>query len=293
MNNKFKLLFLAIPSLVLSSCRYGLKEIYIGQNFNSPIFEENYYRKWDSSLSRIDNRETYNLTANDKVFTTYNEFLDLNIDLDAKNKGLNYKEDYETSDVSLVDIGYGPTKKMTRIDSSFKKGYISKLFDGQMFCNGKFQLARVQIDHTGFGKLFEKEVQTSNDSYFALNFKAACDYTRSEELGEDIKPHESSLDLIVSFYMKNNKNNFDVIDTKYHLTGIPTNPSESHENPTNTTLGTYIFFGFKFNFDIDHLQGISIRYENLTDPYVDRFSDNNLSYSLMLYEMMMPFTTWL
>lgn len=293
-NKKIKLLFFLLPSLALTSCRYGLKEIYNNQFFNSPIFEDNYYRMWDSNLSRIDNRQTYEITSNDRVFTTYQQFIDYNIDPSSISSNLKYTEDMEyDGEGSLYNIGYGPTKKMSRVDSSFKKGYVSKLFDGQMFCNGSYQLARVQIDNTGFGKLFEKQLQSYNlggESYFALNFKASCDYTRSEEFG-NITPHESSLDLTISFYLKNNKNNFDVIDTKYHLTGIPTNPSESHSNPTDSSLGTYIFYGFKFNFDISSLQGISITYDNLDDPFVNLHPD--LDYSLMLYEMMIPFTSWL
>ncbi|MGM9874072.1 MAG: hypothetical protein ACI31G_04065 [Bacilli bacterium] len=290
-NNKLKILLLLLPVLSLSSCRYGLKEVYINQNFNSTVFKENYYKVWDNSLLRIDSRRTYNVTNNDKVFTTYNDFVSLGIDSSAAS--LNYVEDMEyDGDGSLYNVGYGPTKKMSLINPSFKKGYISKLFDGQMFCNGSYQLARVQIDNEGFGKLFQKELQTSNvngnDAYFALNFKASCDYTREDI---SIEPHASELDLKVSFYLKNSVNNYDVIDTIYHISDIPTNPRESKNNPTETSLGTYIFYGFKINFDITRLQGISITYDNLSDPYVNAHPD--LDYSLMLYEMMIPYTSWL
>ena len=44
-------IFLFAPALLLSSCGYGVKEVYQGIPYNSSNFVENYYNVWDSSIN--------------------------------------------------------------------------------------------------------------------------------------------------------------------------------------------------------------------------------------------------
>lgn len=293
MNNIVKKIILLFSLFSLTSCKQLLKEVYNGNYYNSPIFEENFFTRKLSSLSQnVDEVIPYSLDkTKDGVFTSFN---DMSVDKDAKlsihgenkDKPLYYEEDYVSNDsFSLYDIGYGPTRKMSLIDDSFKYGYVSKLFDGQMFCNGRYQNARVQIDESGFDHLFTKEINSydldGNKTYFALNFKAAVDYTTDVK----VSSHLSKIDLHISFYMKKTNNHYKKVTTTYRLENIPTNPIESHSE------NAYSFYGFEFNgFDIDRLCGFSISYDLIEDQYVQ---NNNLKYSLLLYEMLIPFTYWI
>ena len=46
----FKLLLIA-PSIIITSCGYGLKEVYDGVPYNSSNFFENYYENWDNKIN--------------------------------------------------------------------------------------------------------------------------------------------------------------------------------------------------------------------------------------------------
>ena len=41
---------LIVPSLILTSCGYGLKEVYNGVPYNSSNFVDNYYRVWNKNI---------------------------------------------------------------------------------------------------------------------------------------------------------------------------------------------------------------------------------------------------
>ncbi len=292
---KFALLF--ITPLCCASCSLLLDETYAGNAYNSPVFAENYYKTWDE---RIDEQSDKYIVSSetqvtldeseDKVFTSYyslgsTQTVSSNLYLlDSQTSSLKYSDDNSTGldDSNLYGVAYGETRKMSRIDDSFRYGYLSKLFDGQMFCEGRYQLARVQIDTQGFGHMFSKELKDYTAStYFALNFKAAVDYTNPET---PASTHTSDIDLHISFYTRNTDNSLNKQTATYRIESIPTNASESHSS------SCYTFFGFSLaKFNISRLCGISIEYTLLRDEYAENYG---LDYSLMLYEMMIPFTTW-
>lgn len=268
--------------LSTSSCSLMLDDVYEGNAYNSPIFSENYYCRWDEQLkSNVTSTEEYELKDSiDQVFETYSE------NTFEQNSGLSYSDDNPlgVDDPNLYGKAYGETRKMSRVDDSFRYGYLSKLFDGQMFCNGRYQLARVQLNEEGFGHMFDKEVKDfdkGGNSYFAMNFKAAVDYTNEEK---ESYPHFSSIKMYVSFYTKNTDNTLNQIKTIYKIENIPTNYGESHSE------GCYRFYGFALDgLDLSRLCGISIEFELIEDELHDEYG---LDYSIMVYEMMIPFTTW-
>ena len=305
MNKRFKLLSLIIPSIVLSSCGYGLREYYKGDAYVSGDFQKDYYDVWDSKIdkrsgkSAIISTETHELNADqDYVFTEYDDPNFRLVD-SSSFKDLTYEDDYFPNDEDkYLDVGYGPTKKMSRLDKSFRYGILSKLFDGQMFCHGRFQYARVQIKESGFGKLFSKE--TDLNSYFAINFKASYDYTKYDVA--DYSPWGATnipnglltgVNLKISFYCKSNNGYIQKTFT-YPVSNIMTNGIESP--------GIYTFFGFRTaNYDLSRVAGFSVEFDFDRDdinanPMRDLKDKNGnpyqLDYSLMLYEVFMPNTTW-
>ena len=288
MKNKFKLL-LFLPALVLTGCGYGLKEIYKGSVYNSPDYYENFYRGWDkninyhSSTSKIENLEedAYQLdTDKDLVFTTF----------DSTNFAINEPEYEKYSYPSDIyeppegKLSYGQTFALSKQESSFRYGYVSKLFNGQTFCNQKYEIARVQIDESGCGMEFSKELD--KHSYFALNLKASLDYRRNGE-NTNIPNHQSSIELLLNFFCKTSSGKYHRVPVKYQINNMPTNASETI-NCTN-----YIFFGFSLeNIKIDRCIGVSIEYKLLEDKYIVSHPDEGWTHCLLLYELFFPHSTW-
>ena len=308
---KMNFMSLILFAITLSSCGYGLKEYYSGDAYNSGNFQKDYYRVWDK---RIDSSNEKNSIVDssvnalsediDYVFENYN---DLNFRLcdQESQSSLTFADDYYGGEPDYyLNVGYGPTKKLSRTESSFKYGYLSKLFDGQMFCHGRFQLARVQIDEGGFGAIFNKE--TDNLDYIAMSFKASYDYTHSGEydFNNDGQVTQSEnvpsgirtgVNLKVSLYSKVDKG-FEKNTFTYKVNDIITNGSENPLDPP------YKFFGFRLgNHHLSRVCGISIEFDfdrtNETDNPLYYLKDGNgqavaLDYSLMLYEVFLPNTTW-
>ncbi len=286
-----------IPLVALTSCGYGLEELYHGNAYNSPVFQENYYREWDSDLKNkiTSSSETPLQYDKDKVFLSYygdEHFHSLEKDrADSNDDILSGRLTYDGVDASQANYYYGPNKCLSNIDDSFSYGYASKLFDGQMFCNHQFQLARVQIDGQGFGKLFEKEC--SSAKYFAMNFKASSDYTHEDNPATS--PHRSEVKLKIGFYIANDRGyeesiyTYNLQDIENDLTtrSVPTNTSDnrSEKNPD------YLFFGFELgnNIDIKRCRGISVSFDLLKDSDKE---NKGLDYALMIYEILLPDSTW-
>ena len=279
--NRFKFISLIVPTLLLTGCGYGLKEIYPGNVYNSPDYNLNFYREWDDAINyhqennQVDNDETdiYQLDKEtNSVFTNFNDPNFVSLQPDASS--YSYTSDlYEPEDKK----SYGQTFKLSNTEQSFRYGYVSKLFNGQMFCNGSYELARVQIDEGGFGTKFNKEIKEYN--YFALNFKASLDYRRNGE-NTNIPAHESKIKLIINFYCKTDNNSYHRIPVSYEIDQIPTSAPE--------TIGysNYIFFGFDLRTieKIDRCAG--------SDDYISSHSEENWKHCLLLYELFLPGSTW-
>lgn len=288
---------LFVPMMALSACGYSLREIYSGTAYNSTVFDENFYTVWDADLkeenNKISSKKSIDLDLEkDYVFET---FKDPNFEYVEKNHNDNYiYEDEVFMEDDETRKSFGEEMKLSKIDSSFKYGYISKLFDGKMFCDGNYQKARVQINENGFGKMFNKEVKQFD--YFAMNFKSSLDYTV-----HPFNSTKSNIDLHITFYMKNSDNKLDAVTVNYNIDTVPTNTGDSHSE------SCYTFFGFKFDstrINIERCTGISVTYDlnDVTGTYrengetktltLEQIKSEGISHSLMIYEVFLPNSTW-
>ena len=288
MKNKFKFLLFA-PALLLTACGYGLKEIYPGSVYNSVDYYQNFYRDWSKNInyhednSKVDNIDAtpYQLDKTDDF--VFEKFSDSNFAI--------LQPDYEQysypSDIYTPPEGkksYGQSFALSKAESSFKYGYVSKLFNGQMFCNGNYEIARVQIDESGFGMEFNKELD--KHSYFALNFKASIDYRRDGK-NTNIPAHNSSVELIINFYCKTNNQKYHRVPVSYVVDNVKTNASETIDG------SNYTFFGFSFsNIKIDRCVGISIEYKLINDDYITAHPNEGWTHCFLLYELFLPNSTW-
>ena len=277
--NKFLLL---LPVIFLTSCGYSTNYLVQGDRYNSSIFQNNYYRHWDSELKNAKDGLNIELQENDYI----TKFADL------------YKIDPLTYDKYEDANAYGADYKMNGVNEMFNYGYQSKLFDGQMVCGGQnghpefaYQLGRVQTDKDGFSIRFNKE---SNDlKYFASQFKASTDNTakvyrvNSDELaksdGEQF--HNSTVQLTLSFYTKDDKN--DII--KNSFTG-----EINFDNDSTNNGSRYIFYAFDLSaYNLSRLVGVSVNY-TFQDELVEwnKQKGVDVDYSLMIYEFFLPYTSW-
>lgn len=281
MKNKGLLL---LPIIFLTSCGYSLGYLVDGNKYVSSNFKENYYSHWDNELKNAKMGQSV-------VLTDYiTEFKDLyKIDPIVYDK-------YENNIAGYTE--FGDDYKMNNIDDMFNYGYQSKLFDGQMVCGGQngrmeyaYQLGRVQIDKDGFSIRFDKE---SNElKYFALQFKATTDNTvecykvNSDELARNDRDqfHNSTIQLTVSLYTKNEGN--EIINNSF--TG------EIDIDNNNTNNGSkYFMFAFDLaSYNLSRLVGVSITY-TFDDELINwnKTKGVDIDYSLMLYEILIPYTSW-
>ena len=297
----FKLLLIA-PSIIITSCGYGLKEVYNGVPYNSSNFFENYYEVWDNKINpyvtnnkitdKKDERELNE--SSDCVFTSLD---DNNFDKNDLTS-YNYAYGYDLQEPPEGMKAYGPTVKMSSLDDSFRYGVVSKLFDGQMFCNGYYANARVQVksmnegESNGFGVLFSKE--SDNPSYFMMNFKCSVVTQTSQNLPSG----HSDLKLHIGLLYKNDTG-YTYIPVTYVVEDVPTNSGDSFFSP-DQRVNMYTCFGFglgieneehKLNLPNSRLIGFTIQYEKIADT-ISEFVSDQTYHAMMLYEVSFPYTTW-
>ena len=319
----FRLLSLS-SVLAITACGYGLKEVYDGIPYNSTNFVENYFTTWDKAIDYRKGGNSITETKTERVLSKHNDLVfeyleDVKHEDDYKNfqkcepNWLNYAYVWDRYEPTVLSKkGYGPDVSLNKADNSFKKGVRSKLFDGQMFCNGDFQQARIQVGSTnstfgGFGIQLEKECFSS--SYFMCNFKCSTVTDKNQNLRNSLK---TNLKLKIGFYLKNDSG-FTYIPTSYVIENAPTNSGDDHsdfppeESRYRGRIGNYVCFGFKLHddedkenkyLDLTRLSGISFEYELI--DVID--TDTNTSYvppvgetmyhSIMLYEVSLPHSTW-
>lgn len=272
-------------SLLLTSCGYSLRELYKSDEYNTPIFENNFYR----------------LKA--KEFEGARE---------VENRNLEYEHDYVFT--SLSDAHYsGPEmtveKKedhslcMSMYDKTFKYGMISKLFDGWWECGGRHERARVQIDENGFTTAFNKQCR-QRPSYFMMSLQNAVGKVNAPDSRFDADKCYCDVTLHVTFYMLDNH----TYTSKTYSYDINNKKNNSND---------YSYFGFKLDdsIDITSCKGIGVSYtlnkieyrngaiiEDRTHKYngeiIQEILDDgttieySYNHALWIYEIFMADSTW-
>lgn len=213
-----------------------------------------------------------------------------------KNISLNSMYDWVPAYKDLDDDSFfeknpsfGRYYSLGRVDDSFKKGYLSKLYNGQLYCDGYHSLAFVCLENNGFTNLYSKTLDTGD--YFLMSFRGGSDYTGGNGHNQN-EPRISSFDLSVDFYYKNG-DKFDYVTVTSENT-----ITETDHGGEGTTM-----FGFRFSkigLDPQGICGIGVHYSN----FQDRFSSctgkissempktTDYQFGLLLYEVMFPGASW-
>lgn len=307
MKNK-KLIILALP-LFLASCA-KTNELYKPTDYNDPDFDANYYTE-QNNVDKVDvlGETIFNAPSN-KVFLSnpsYNQALDglkgddQYIYVNGEKKLLDWMSDTPISDIST---GYGPTKCLSEIDKSFANGYLSKLYDGRVRCDGYYQLSRVQLTESGYSSFFPKELVSAK--YFGMSlFNKTTANANTAYRGCYL-----NMDLTISFYQHTSVNNqYNKYTVKINSIDIPINTGGS------ASLLLFYFediFGSDYSSKLEGVTAMSFSYkknsilakdevsqkelisdlEKYGEPSTNKDEKSITHSAMMLYEVLLPDSSW-
>ena len=251
MKNRFLLL---LPIFTLTACGQGVFDIAAPTKLDhSGTWNDNYYTVFDKELKE---REVTKVTLdkiNNKVFREYG---DDNFRLLEPNYDQYTIYDY-------MPNSYGEVFKYSRYSESVKYGFTSKLFDGQMNCNGDYEGARIQINEDGFSGSFGRTLNSA--SYLYLHFKSAIDFKNPALVPSS---HYSNITIRLTFYKDDSATEY-----SYPLTDIPSNFGDG-----------YTFFGFSLEgIDIKGVKHYAISYTLDYDPLKEE--EPSVGHALFMYEL--------
>ena len=185
----------------------------------------------------------------------------------------------------LVGVLYGQTKKLNLVNSAFSRGYLSKLYNGQIQCDAWSSYSLVELDKSGYGTFFPVELH--NASYFAFSCRGGSDTPSGSG-------RLSRFDINVTFYKLENEG---YTGTTFTLDNVPLETNISAEH---TSLVGFYFD--EVGYDPSGVVGMSVTYslkEDIAlvdDVYIytsDDF-DDDVSYhtALIMLEVFFPDSEW-
>ncbi len=293
------LLTLIITSFTLVSCN-KTNELYPGNAYDTGAFETNYYLE-HNNVDKINISKTSEYDASSYTFIsnpTFGGALDGLAEIDqtyespiGEKKFLEWNIDTPIDDYGT---GYGPTENLSSIDSSFKDGFLSRLYDGRVRCDGYYAKSRVQLNKTGYSTFFPKEMVGSKYFAVALRGQTSCDgYEYSHAI----------VDFKLTFFKHiQNSNDYESIVISMNDRIIPTNTHGI------TSLMCFYFidvFGLNYLNDLSGVVAMSFTYsldkvvstdsndyEKYGIPTDDKDDSEHPHFCIMLYEMMLPKSSW-
>ena len=302
--NKKKLIVLFVFAFLLSGCKDKVKELYDGNAYASENFIDNYYEIWNEDLiNNVSSTINYELTV-DNPETPNSEGI-VKIDYKQRvamgiNPSLNYIDAIDQinpdtkeylnwfDDTPIEDKGkgFGPTKNLSTIDKSFAYGYLSKLYDGRIQCDGYYAKSRVQLSNIGYGASFPKQLESAK--YIGLSLRGG---TTCERQFSTIP----TVNFNLSFYSYD-FNNKSYTKYSYIINDCPVITNSGGR----TELISFYFKDTPLGNIPQNVTAMSIEYELsssmyddlITDPRQYDENDSKQLFSIMLYEVLIPDSTW-
>lgn len=303
MKKQSLILLLMFP--FLTSCS-KTSDLYKDFLYNSPNFMENYY----SETSGVREKQ---INSEEKV-----TLLDMNSEYgkeyaeDHKGEKLGEFDSFDGLDYILPEDNpnnlpwetimddksgeFGRNNNLSRISDSFAYGYLSKLYDGRVRCESKYQLSRLQIDKYGYATFFPKKL--ANFKYFAFALRGATDYDNTTK---DPSPLKGTiyLDLHISFYKHiDNSEKYDLMTFDFLNLNIPCDNGGSTNLVSVYLTEEHSYMGEKWwtvLYDLKNTVAMSLTYELKTtrlDLSDDRNEEKEHHFAVMLYEVMLPQSSW-
>ena len=283
---------LVAASFVLTGCMNDVAELYEGHAYDTGDYMQNFYSTWNDDLVNhvAPVAKTYNVTAANSFQINTQEDLENPAKLWVPDAYANPTTEEFYSLVADTPhehkgYGYGPSNNLIDIDSSFARGFLSRLYDGRVHCDGiTYAQTRVQIDGSGYGAMFPKELLRYR--YFALSLRGSDE---SENYNFDV-----NVNINVTFYV------YDYDNALYvpYLFQMQNFPIMTNSGGRTSLIGFY--FAGVMGADINLLRrasGFSVTFslEGVYDEYTIDSSDMTAGkshFALMLYEVLLPKSTW-
>ena len=288
MKKRYLTLLMLAP--LLASCS-KTSELYADYAYNSPNFMKNYFVE-KNEVDKLEINETTSFTLIDGIgYSSKNS-------LDGIRKEDN-EEGYAWSNPLDYSSEYGRNNNLTKLDNSFAYGYLSKLYDGRVRCEGKFQLSRVQLDKYGYATYFPKKLE--DYKFFSFSLRGATDY---DNTSTDPSPLKGNVvvDIHLNFYKHIvNSSAYDVVTFNLNNVIIPC------DNGGDTNLVTiYLADDIMIDGQLNRIYNyggniltdtvaMSMSYELKTtrpDLSDDSSVESDHHFAVMLYEVMLPKSTW-
>ena len=273
---KMKHILLPLIAITLCGCS-KTEKMYKLHAYESPYFNSNYYLKNDTK---------------DFVFTEHivEEKDIMNVSASNSLEGIK-KQDrggyvWEDPLGNKKEKLWGYHNNLGRIDESFKKGAISKLYDGRVRCDGLYQKSRAQLDKVGYDAKFPMTM--SNCDYFAFSCRGGT--TLETPLQTQLE-----YNFTLGFFTIDKNNPGQYVKHIVHLNGLKIDT----DNSAKTDLVSF-YVGRDENGDsiFKDMVAMSISWEcndpqlalyNVTDDRTEKEKDH---LALMLYEVFFGNSTW-
>lgn len=312
--NKKALLILPLFGMSLASCA-DTSELYYGNQYATGDFMVNRYSVYAPGMKEAPIEKTIELvndaTSNARFFCgsgKYDSISDVSGFGQAK---VWHSEDFGSlvwepditpeaarspgnwfDQSSLVGKAYGATKKLSLVNEKFSKGYLSKLYNGQVRCNSWSSYSWVEIDQEGYGAMFPLEL--SKAKYFAMSLRG----------GSDFGPWRlSDFDVNVTFYKQHSDKS--LYGTRFVMNHVVL---QTNRSSNLTSLVGFYFDEVGERFDPNGIVGMSVsfsmndEYYDLNSSYAAEAASTTVStdftdkapyhIALIIYEVFFPDSTW-
>lgn len=264
--------YVILPALamILVGCRKTDESFEPGK-YNSSSFDANYYLEWNG------------LKAKDKDGKDTNQ---MSFEIGDTES---FKPIYATQNVTNFDdpLNGEEVHNLIKEEDKFSYGYLSKLYDGKMKCDGIHQtMLRVQLNKTGYGTFFPKEFVTSDSFAFALRGATTIDYASDAERIKSV-----SICATFSFYVRReNTNIYDRYQMVFDNLQIQ---SDNHGNTTYVSVFTDMnrlrgADAMSFEFTLNNPSTQYAKWD-VTDDYTVKEKEH---FAVMMYEVLFPHSQW-
>lgn len=182
----------------------------------------------------------------------------------------------------LYDAIYSQNKRLDRFYEGFSRGYLSKLYNGQIKCNGWSYYAMAVISDQGFGTMFPYELSSSE--YFATSLLVSTD---DETNDPGVRGRVVTVTVHATFYKYNAKGELEGYKVTMPNMGLSCN--------AGAALTSLVGFTFAdAGIDPKGIVGMSFTWDLVNDEHgcVSDFKQDGKHDGLSVYEILFPDSTW-
>lgn len=260
MNKKF--IILPLLMFVLVGCR-KTSETYEPGKYNSSKFDENYYTEWNG-VDKLTLGESTSISAFEyEQKTIYNDLLPYGFDV----------------------------KNLIKEEDKFSYGYLSKLYDGRLRCDGLTTRSRVQVDGEGYATFFPKEYVSSNSLAFSMRGGTTIPW----KYDDPNKISTVKVNLVFTFYKRvENTKTYNTFTLNFNNLEIPTddNGKTIYVEMQLFNLTKFISGAVAMSFTFELSDPTEYGLIDITDKYRSDPNKEKEHFSIMLYEFLLPGSTW-